>query len=97
MDPFSTAASGIAVISLVIQLADSAQKAYDFWKSVEEAPASICGMTADLHLLALVLSSMDKKDQREGLDCISRSVLESCKLIQGSLVGLAQTDLGYRY
>jgi hypothetical protein len=87
MDPFSIAASSIAVISLVIQLADSTQKLYDFWKSVEEAPASIRVITADLRLLALVLGSMKQRERREGLDSVSRSVLESCVLFLTPLWG----------
>lgn len=38
MDGLSGAASVNAVVSLTVQLAESAKKLYDFWNLVDEAP-----------------------------------------------------------
>jgi hypothetical protein len=78
MDGISGASSVLAVVSLAIQLAESAKKLYDFWKSVDEAPASIQRIVADLKLVSSVLTEIAQHEQRYGQDGSIVDVLASC-------------------
>ena len=63
MDGLSGAASGIAVISLAIQLGDSIKKLCEFWTSVKEAPDDVRTITADLQLLSSLLTGIASEEQ----------------------------------
>jgi hypothetical protein len=58
MDPFSVAASGISIVSLGIQIADSIQNCLRFWKSVKGAPSDIGRIVEDLEALDEILNSV---------------------------------------
>lgn len=58
MDPLSVAASGISIVSLGIQIADSIQKCLRFWKSVKGAPSDIGRIVEDLEALDEILNSV---------------------------------------
>lgn len=62
MDGLSGAASGMAVVSLALQLGGSIKQLYDFWDSVNGAPDEIRGITTDLSLLASVLTEMASEE-----------------------------------
>ncbi|KAF8847440.1 hypothetical protein BDZ45DRAFT_607441 [Acephala macrosclerotiorum] len=49
------AASVISVASLAIQLADSVQKACEFWESVQDGPEEIGRISVELRLLSSIL------------------------------------------
>lgn len=78
MDGSSGAASGMAVVSLALQLGGSIKQLYDFWDSVNEAPDEIQGITLDLSLLASVLTEMASEEQHYGPDHTLNKVLEAC-------------------
>lgn len=78
MDGLSSAASGFAVISLAIQLADGVKKLCDFWNSVKDAPEDIQGVIADLRLLLIVLTEMAVEDQHVESDSALAAVLKAC-------------------
>lgn len=48
MDGLSAAASGIAVVSLAIQVADSVQKLHGFLKSIRDAPDEVYRLSSML-------------------------------------------------
>jgi hypothetical protein len=58
MDPLSAVASGISIVSLGIQIADSIQKCLRFWKSVRGAPSDIGRIVEDLEALDEILNSV---------------------------------------
>jgi hypothetical protein len=87
MDGLSAAASGIAVVSLAIQLADSAKKLYEFWHAVREAPESIAAIATHLRVLKTVLAEIATHDQRYGADPVTDQLLESCKCSWLGLLG----------
>ena len=78
MDGLSGAASGMAVVSLALQLSSSIKQLYDFWDSVKEAPDNIRTITTDLNLLSSVLAEMAFEEQHFGPDQILTSVLQAC-------------------
>ena len=78
MDGLSGAASGIAVISLALQLGGSIKHLYDFWGSVKEAPDEIHAITTDLSLLLSVLTEMAVEEQCSGPDPTLTTVLKAC-------------------
>jgi len=78
MEVLAGASSVIAVVSLAIQLADSTKKLYDFWRSVDEATASIQRITADLKLLSTVMAEIALHEQQYGKDGSVTEVLASC-------------------
>lgn len=88
MDGISGAASGIAVVSLAIQLADSIKKLCEFWDSVQDAPNDIRAIVKELRLFSAVLEGIQLNELRYGPDPITRSVLESCADKVSALVGL---------
>ena len=88
MDGLSGAASGIAVVSIAIQLADSIKKLYEFWTSVQDAPEDIRAIVKELRLLSAVLDGIKLNEQRYGPDPTTTIVLESCTDKVTALVGL---------
>ena len=88
MDGLSGAASGIAVASIAIQLADSIKKLYEFWESVQDAPNDIRAVVKELRLLSAVLEGIQSNERRYGPDPTTTSVLESCADKVTALLGL---------
>ena len=78
MDGVSSAASVIAVVSLAVQLADSAKQLCDFWSSIKDAPEDIRTIITDLELLTSVLAEMAFEAQRTSPDSTLAAVLQSC-------------------
>ena len=78
MDGLSAAASGIAVVSVAIQLAESFKKLSDFWKSIKEAPEDIRAISTDLDLLSSVLAEIARETQHVGPDDTLVAVLNAC-------------------
>ena len=58
MDPFGAAASGIAVVSLAIQLVDSVRQLQRFLRSVSEAPKELKRLINLLEQLELILDNI---------------------------------------
>lgn len=84
MDGLSAAASGIAVVSLAIQLAESVKKLHDFWESVKDAPKHFCAIQTDLRLLFTILEKIDREEDLS--DPYIRDVLKNCEGQVASLV-----------
>ena len=78
MDGLSGAASGMAVVSLALQLGASIKHLYDFWGSVKDAPDEFHAITTDLSLLASVLAEMAFEEQCFEPDHTLPTVLEAC-------------------
>lgn len=78
MDGLSGVASGMAVVSLAVQLGGGIKKLYDFWGSVKEAPDDVRAITSDLSLLSSALAEMALEEQHSGLDPTLTAVLEAC-------------------
>ena len=78
MDGLSGAASGIAVVSFTLQLAESATKLYNFWKSVDEAPEFVHEIVEDLKLLSTTLAEITLHEQKHGNNGSVTDILESC-------------------
>ena len=58
MDGLSAAASGFAVVSLAVQLGESAVKLYDFCKACKGAPEQVEQLIEDLVLLKNIFNSI---------------------------------------
>lgn len=58
MDGLSAASSCIAVISLVIQLGDSAYKLYEFFESVKNAPSDVIRLRDGIDRIRIVLKGI---------------------------------------
>ena len=78
MEGLSAAASGIAVISVAVQLAESFNKLCDFWKSVKEAPEDIRGISVDLEILSNVLIQIANDTQHVEPDATLNAALNGC-------------------
>ena len=78
MEGLSAAASGIAVVSVAIQLAESFKKLSDFWKSIKEAPEDIRAISTDLDLVSSVLAETAREAQHVGPDDTLVAVLDAC-------------------
>jgi len=89
MDGLSNAASGIAVVSIAIQLADSVKKLYDFWSSVKDAPESIRAIAKELELLSGILDKIEHGQHGTGSEI--SNVLESCREQVASLVTIVNS------
>jgi len=50
--------TGLAVISVALQLADGCTRLYDFWGSIQEAPTEVKLIKEDLMLLSAVLTQI---------------------------------------
>ena len=80
MDGFSAAASGIAVASIGIQLAENVKKLYDFWISIKDAPEDIREISMDLQLLSTVLAQIACEAQHIEPDATFIAALDGCWL-----------------
>lgn len=80
MDGLSGAASVIGVVSLAVQLTESAKRLYDFWQSVQGAPENIKAISHDLKLLSTVLTKIAFEEQNHGLDSAMTDVLSTCMI-----------------
>ena len=78
MDSLSSAASGIAVVSVVIQLADSVKKLCNFLSSIKEAPQDVRTLVIDLQLLSSVLAEIANETQLLDIDVTFVAILEEC-------------------
>lgn len=78
MEGLSAAASGITVVSVAVQLADSFKKLCDFWKSIKEAPENIRAISVDLELLSSVLTQIALETQHVEPDATLIAALNSC-------------------
>lgn len=80
MDGLSAASSGIAVVSIAIQLAESFKKLHDFWKSIKEAPEDIRDISVDLELLSSVLTQIAYEAQHVEPDAALIAALNGCSV-----------------
>ena len=77
-EALSTAASGIAVVSIAVQLADSVKKLCDFWTSVKEAPEDIQAISTANELLSNDLILIADEAQHVELDTTLIATLNAC-------------------
>ena len=63
MDGLSATASGTAIVSAAVHLAESFKKLYEFWKSVKDAPEDIRAISVDLEILSNVLTEIAHETQ----------------------------------
>ncbi len=95
MDPLSAAASGIAVVSLTIQLVDSVRQIQRFLRNVSEAPKELRRLIDLLEQLELILASIGdlidrQQRQSETQDvAVSETVLRAMKNCESTIQGLA--------
>lgn len=68
MDGLSAVASGFAVLSLSVQLAETIKRFCDFWEDVQNAPKIIRETVAELRLLQPIVDEIYHKEQSHGLD-----------------------------
>lgn len=78
MEGLSAAASGIAVVTVAVQLAESFKKLCDFWKSVKEAPEDIRAISADLEILSNVLMKIAHETQHVEPEAALIAALNGC-------------------
>ena len=88
MDGLSAAASGIAVVSIAVQSAESVKKLCDFWKSIEEAPEDVQAVSIDLELLSSVLTQIAYEAQHVEPDATFVAALSGCWVKIGILITL---------
>lgn len=80
MEGLSTAASAIAVVSIVVQLAENVTKLCDFWNSIREAPEDIRAISTDLELLSSVLTQIAVETQHVEPDTTLVAALHGCSV-----------------
>ena len=85
MDGLSAAASGIAVVSIAIQLAESMKKAHDFWSSVKDAPEDIQLLSIDLKLWSSLFAQIAEEAQNYPPNDVLIAALERCTITVKSL------------
>ena len=78
MDGLSATASGVAVATIALQLAESVRKLHEFWNSVKDAPESIRAIAVDLELLSNVLADIASEAQHVDLDTSVGNILSTC-------------------
>ena len=92
MEGLSAAASGIAVISVAVQLAESFKKLCDFWESMKGAPEDIRAISVDLEILSNVLIQIAHETQHVEPDATLIAALNGCyvkvKLLNTILNGI---------
>jgi uncharacterized protein YoxC len=102
MDGLSAAASGIAVISLALQLVDSVRQIQRFLRKVSEAPKELRRLIELLEQLELILESIgeliNKQQQQSGDQdvAVSETVLRAMKTCENTMKGLTSTVDGAR-
>lgn len=80
MEGLSAAASGIAVVSIAMQLAESFKKLLEFCKSIKEAPENIQAISTDLELLSNVLTQIALEAQHVEPNTALIAALNGCCL-----------------
>lgn len=85
MDGLNAGASAIAVISLAVQLVESVKHLYDFWKSIEEAPAFVRDIAKELGVLSAVLVSVANPALLQRSHPNMKLALEICKILRFEL------------
>ena len=88
MDGLSAAASGMAVVSLAVQMAESFKKAHDFWSSIKDAPEDIRIISQDLRLLSSILAQAAKELQHIEPDDVLIAAMEGCSSKVRSLTSI---------
>ncbi|KAL8919734.1 MAG: hypothetical protein Q9208_006600 [Pyrenodesmia sp. 3 TL-2023] len=78
MDGLSIAASGLAVVSVTIQLADGIKKLHDYWNSITEAPEDIKDNLLELKVLSSLLTQIAHDKQRHKPDPTFADILSGC-------------------
>ncbi len=73
----STVASGIAVVTVAVQLGENVEKLCDFWSSIKEAPEEIQAISLDLELLSSVLTQIAYEAQHVEPDATLVATLEN--------------------
>jgi len=96
MDGLSAAASGIAVVSLALQLVDSVRQIQRFLRKVSEAPKELRRLLDLLEQLELILESIgdliNKQQQSGDQDvAVSETVLRAMKTCENTVKELAST------
>jgi len=94
MDGLSAAASGIAVVSLALQLVDSVRQIQRFLRNVSEAPKELRRLIDLLEQLELILESIGElinKQQQAGEQdvAVSETVLRAMRTCENTVKGLA--------
>ncbi|CAF9920432.1 hypothetical protein IMSHALPRED_004893 [Imshaugia aleurites] len=78
MEGLPTTASGLAVVSIAIQLAENFKKLRDFWISIKEAPEDIRAISVDLELVSSVLTQIAYETQHVEPDATLIAALNGC-------------------
>jgi hypothetical protein len=87
MEGLAVGASGIAIISIAIQLTDSLIKFSDFIESVQEAPEDVEFILSELRVLSLILE--DVQLQPLNANSNGKNVLNSLQRQIASFTALA--------
>lgn len=77
MDGLSAGASGIAVVSIAIQLAESIKTFSDFIGSIQEAPEDIQSILSELHDLSLTLNNIHLHHSMSNINSSAQTVLKN--------------------
>ena len=89
MDPLSTAASGIAVISLAVQLAGSVQNIHRFLRGISDAPKELERLVELLDQLHCILDGIralyPKQNQQNCIPDMHPSVMRALQTCQSKL------------
>ena len=85
MEPLSSTASVIAVVSIAIQLADSTKQLCAFWSSIKEAPDEVQTIATEVKILSSIFSEMALEAQRVPPDETLCRVLKACADISEKL------------
>jgi hypothetical protein len=64
MDGLSSAASGVAVVSLTFQIVEGISKLHDFFDSMKKAPKFVAIIVNDLAQLSSILDSINVDEQK---------------------------------
>jgi hypothetical protein len=97
MDVLSGIASGIAVGSLTIQIAESLRELCDFWGSIQDASKDIGAILNDLRLLEHAIDTIRRFEAIHGADPLTDDVVESCSQKVASLVAVVKDiEPGFR-
>ena len=84
----ATAASGIAVLSVAVQLAQSIKTLSDFWSSIKEAPEDIQAIATDVDLLSNVFTRIAHETQHVEPDMALEATLNGCWVTVRKLTAL---------
>ena len=80
MEVLSAAASGMTVVTVAVQLAESFKKLCDFWNSMKDAPEDIRAISVDLEILSNVLIRIAHEAQHVGPDTTLIAALNGCSV-----------------